>query len=117
GAFAPFSRVQRCGTNSPPLVPDDSGSRARPARQRNQRTFEMTKRPLFWILLTLGCALSTAFAIYSFPKAFPIISIDLKMNRASALRAASELAGRHGWGPRDQARQAATFGVDDTVRT
>ena len=77
----------------------------------------MTKRPLFWILLGLGCVLSAVFAVFSFPKAFPIVSLDLRMNRAAALRTARDLAKENGWGPRGAFRQAAWFGVDDTVRT
>ena len=76
----------------------------------------MTKKPAFWILLGLASVLAAAFAIRFFSSAFPIISLDLRMDRAAALRSARGLATRFGWGPTGF-RQAASFGVDDTVRT
>lgn len=77
----------------------------------------MSKRPAFWILLVLLSGLAAFFAVSNFPKAFPIVSLDLRMDRLAALRAARSLAGQHHWGPAGGFKQAASFGVDDTVQT
>ncbi len=77
----------------------------------------MTRKPAFWIafaLLSLFCA---AFAVSNFSKAFPIVSLDLRMDRAAALRSARALANENHWGPGGAFRQVASFGVDDTVKT
>ena len=77
----------------------------------------MSKRPVFWIVLVLVSSLALFFAISNFSRAFPIVSIDLKMDRAAALRAARTLAEQDHWGPEGRFRQAASFSVDDTVQT
>lgn len=77
----------------------------------------MTRKVPFWILLTIVSAIALAFAIRFFPIAFPIVSIDLRMDRAAALQSARDLAVRHGWGPGEPARVAALFSVDDSSKT
>ena len=77
----------------------------------------MSKRPVFWIVFLLLSALAVYFAVANFPRAFPIVSLDLRMDRAAALRAAGTLAAQNRWGPDGVSRQAASFGVDDTVQT
>jgi len=77
----------------------------------------MSKRPVFWIVFLLLSALAVYFAVANFPRAFPIVSLDLRMDRAAALRAAASLAAQNRWGPDGVSRQAASFGVDDTVQT
>ena len=77
----------------------------------------MTKRLAFWIAFALLSLLSVAFAVLNFSKAFPIVSLDLRMDRAAALRSARALAVEHHWGPAGAFRQVASFGVDDTVKT
>ena len=52
----------------------------------------MLRRPVFWIVFT---ALSIAAAIFTFKNfstAFPLVSINLKMDRPDALRLARSLA-------------------------
>ena len=77
----------------------------------------MTRKPAFWIAFALLSMFSAAFAVINFPKAFPIVSLDLRMDRAAALRSARALAAENHWGPAGAFRQAASFGVDDTVKT
>ncbi len=77
----------------------------------------MSKRPLFWICLVLLAGVSTYFAVASFPKVMQIVSLDLKMDRRTALSAARDLATQNHWGPSGAYRQAASFAVDDTVKT
>lgn len=68
--------------------------------------------PAWFVLLGLLAAASVAFALAAFPRAFPLVQVDLRMDRGRALAAASELAERHGWGPEGY-RSAASFGDAD----
>ena len=77
----------------------------------------MSRTPWFWILFVAASVTAGVFAFHFFPRAFSIISLDLKMDRAGALSSAKDLAAKHGWSPSGSFRQAATFGVDDTVKT
>jgi hypothetical protein len=63
-------------------------------------------------------ALGSALLAYRlFPLAFPIVSLDIRMDRAGALRAAQQLAAAQHWGPAGAARDVASFGVDGEVRS
>jgi membrane protease YdiL (CAAX protease family) len=71
-----------------------------------------TPVPAWFVLLGLLAAASVAFALAAFPRAFPLVQVDLRMDRSGALAAASELAERYGWGPEGY-RSAASFGDAD----
>lgn len=73
-------------------------------------------RPLFWVAFIAVSAACTTFAWAFSDRAFPIVALDIEMDRDRALIAARELAEDVGWGPRDF-RQAASFGVDEEVQT
>ena len=75
----------------------------------------MFKRPVFWLVAVVVCVLSSAFSIAYFPRAFPLVSLDIRMDREAALAAAGELAERHGWGPEGYS-QAASFGLEPQVQ-
>jgi len=75
----------------------------------------MFRKPLFWIGFSALSVLSLVFSIKFFPRAFPIINIDLSMNRQQALASARSVAARHGWGP-PAFRQTASFDVDQEVQ-
>src|SRR5262245_55753851 len=75
----------------------------------------MFRKPLWWVVLA---ALSAACAVYSvrmFPRAFPLINLELTMDRESALAEARALADRQHWGPAGY-RQVAHFSLDDAVQ-
>src|SRR5262249_40517090 len=75
----------------------------------------MVRGPLVWIAFT---ALSVAAAIFTFKNfsvAFPLVSIDLKMDRPDALRMARSLAEKNGW-PSKGFDQAAEFAADQEVQ-
>jgi hypothetical protein len=75
----------------------------------------MLRRPLFWIAFT---ALSVAAAIFTFKNfstAFPLVSIDLKMDRPDALRLARSLAEKNDW-PSKGFDQAAEFAANQEVQ-
>ncbi len=75
----------------------------------------MFKKPIVWlilILISLGCVIFTA---RYFSDAFPIVSLDVKMDRTMALKAAKDLAQKYNWGP-ENFQQAASFGVKNYVQ-
>ena len=74
-----------------------------------------TNRPLFWIVLVLLSLGSLVGAYRYFGEAFPLITLDLQMDRATALQRAKELAGRYEWGP-EEYEQAASFGSSSQVQ-
>src|SRR5215510_12346508 len=71
----------------------------------------MLRHSIFWIVFI---ALSVAAAIFTFKNfstAFPLVSIDLKMDRPDALRMARSLAEKNSWPPKGF-DQAAEFAAD-----
>ena len=76
----------------------------------------MWRKPAFWVLLVLASVLAIVIVSQHFSRAFPLVSIDLRMDRGEALQRARALAAEHRLGPPDF-RQAATFGGDDEVQT
>ncbi|UCF36585.1 MAG: hypothetical protein JSU96_17475, partial [Acidobacteriota bacterium] len=76
----------------------------------------MLRKPVFWIGFSLFSLLCTYFAYQSFSSAFPIVNLDLKMDRSLALETARSLAEEQGFGP-DEFDQAASFGVNGAVQT
>jgi hypothetical protein len=75
----------------------------------------MFKRPVTWIVFAILAVLSAFVAIRFFPRAFPIVSLDLQMSRQSALQRAQRLAGKYHWGPKDF-EQTASFSGDPHVQ-
>jgi hypothetical protein len=76
----------------------------------------MLRKPAFWIVCALLSVLATIAASRHFASAFPLVSIDLRMDRGQALERARALAAQHRLGP-PGFRQAATFGGDEEVQT
>ena len=72
----------------------------------------MTRRRGFWAVFIVLTAASLLAAIRLFPAAFPIVDLDLAMDRDAAVAEAEAIALRYGWDPPD-ARTAATFGQTD----
>ncbi len=81
------------------------------------KTFgNVTRSPLFWIsqvILLLGCIYLSA---HLYPKAFPIVDLQIKMDRITALTSAAKLAQLNHWGP-PAFREAASFESDDRTQT
>src|ERR1700737_338297 len=76
----------------------------------------MTKKAAFWILLTVvsvGCAI---FSWRYFTRAFPLLTLDIRMDRQSALDRARELASGQQLGPPEY-RDAASFSLDEATQT
>src|SRR5262245_19665720 len=75
----------------------------------------MFKKPAFWILFALVSAAAALFALKNFSKTFPLVSIDIRMDRQAALQTARELARKYEWPPAEF-DQAASFSVDQQVQ-
>ena len=76
----------------------------------------MLKKPAFWIFLVLLSLVGSVFAYQYFPQAFPIVSLNITMDRERALRVARDLAAQHDLSP-PNFRQAASFSGDQRVQT
>jgi hypothetical protein len=76
----------------------------------------MLRRPAFWILFVLVSLASIGFAYYYFARAFPIVSLDISMNRAGAMAAARTIGDARHLGP-DGYRAAASFSLDEETQT
>lgn len=75
----------------------------------------MFRKPIFWVAFTLISIASITFSLKYFPQAFPLVSLDLKMNRETALQSAKNLVRDYNWGP-EEFKQAATFQVNGRVQ-
>ena len=75
----------------------------------------MLRRPTFWIILWISSICCGILAQRYFSEAFPVVTIDLKMDRSGALMNAEELATRFAWGPAGFT-QAASFTLDQRVQ-
>jgi hypothetical protein len=76
----------------------------------------MLRRPFFWIVFALVSVGMAGFAYWFFPRAFPIVSLDITMSRDQALAAASGLAAKDHVGP-ERYRAAASFTLDEEAQT
>ena len=76
----------------------------------------MFRKPWFWVAFVLFAAACAGFGIANFPRAFPIVTLDLVMDREAALDAAAGLADRFNWGPTER-RHAASFELDRGVQS
>lgn len=75
----------------------------------------MTRKSLFWIAFIVISILCLYFSIRFFSAAFPIVSLNIELNRTDAQHAADSLSARHGWGPVDY-RTAASFTHEHLVQ-
>ena len=76
----------------------------------------MTRKPASWIALLVAGLLAAAFSWRDFPRAFPLVSLDIRMDRQAALAAARTLAAARRLGPASF-REAASFSLDEAVQT
>lgn len=77
----------------------------------------LVRRRWSWLVLVLAAGLSAVLAVRLFPRAFPVVSLDIHMDRAHALRAARTLATVQHWGPHDAVREAASFAGDGAAQS
>jgi len=79
------------------------------------KTYNITQRPLFWAIFVLTFIGSVIFAYTYFSTAFPLVNLNLKMDRQKAIKQADALAKKQGWGP-ENFQQAITFATDSTTQ-
>ena len=70
---------------------------------------------LLWTLFVVLSAGAAVFTLRNFSTAFPLVSIELKVDRADALRSARTIAQRNAWPP-EGFDQAAEFGGSQEVQ-
>jgi len=75
----------------------------------------MLRRPAFWIVFVLLSVAAAIFTFRNFSTAFPLVSIDFRMDRAQALQSARMLAEKYGWPPMGF-DAAAEFSGDQEVQ-
>jgi hypothetical protein len=75
----------------------------------------MLRRPVFWIAFAAISLAAAIFTFKNFSTAFPLVSIDLKMDRTDALRNARSLAQKNQW-PTMGFDSAAEFSADQEVQ-
>ncbi|MFH1762485.1 MAG: CPBP family glutamic-type intramembrane protease, partial [bacterium] len=73
------------------------------------------KKPLFWIIFIIAAVICTLFSFKYFPSAFPLVTLDLKMDRKGALDSAGFIAAKFNLGPDDYS-QAASFRLNSEVQ-
>jgi len=76
----------------------------------------MFRKPLFWIVFAAASLGSIYFAARYFSGAFPIVTLDLQMNRDQALTSSAALASKFQLSPAGY-RQVASFSGDEEVQT
>src|SRR5262245_16369796 len=76
----------------------------------------MLRRPVFWLTFAIVSLAAAIFTFKNFSTAFPLVSIDLKMDRTDALRHARSLAEKNQW-PTMGFDSAAGFSADQEVQT
>jgi hypothetical protein len=74
------------------------------------------EKPRFWIIFSIISALLLGYTWHYFPKALPLLQLNITMDREQAITQARELAQRYGWQPHD-AHTSATFDTDSTTQT
>ncbi len=77
----------------------------------------MTRRSLLWFLLAVAGVGGAFYARAEFPRAFSILSLDLRMDRTAALAAAERLSIEREWSPGADARTAVLFDFDARAQT
>lgn len=77
---------------------------------------KLFRSPIFWVSSVVASIGFIFFTIRFFSSAFPIVHIDLKIDRSQALQKANELAEKYGWGPTDY-QQAIQFSTDTPAKT
>jgi len=76
----------------------------------------MTRKPVFWVLFAILFSGSIFFWTQNYNKAFPVVSLDIRMNREMAMAAAADLGDKYNWHPREY-RTAVTFYSERNVQT
>lgn len=77
---------------------------------------KLTRRPLFWVVQIIVFFACVFLTLQYYPKAFPIVDLQLKMDRLTAQQEAEKLALQNHWGP-PHFKQATSFDLDSPTQT
>ena len=75
----------------------------------------MFRKPLFWIICSVLALSCVIFTWNFFPKAFPIVTVEITMDRQMAMDRAEEIAQSFNLGPEDY-RIAASYNLSSRVQ-
>lgn len=70
-----------------------------------------SRKPAFWFLLVILGIGGAVFSYYFFPRAFPIVNVEIKVTRGDVLDKAQFMAQKFNWGPENY-NNAASFESD-----
>ena len=84
-------------------------------RIQSVRNKILTRKPIFWLIFLLLSISGILFTVRYFGRAFPLVNLDLRINRQQAMDKARQLAKENGWGT-PQFRQAASFQLDSMTQ-
>jgi hypothetical protein len=76
----------------------------------------ITRKPTFWIFQVFVFLVCSGLAVHLYPRAFPVVDLQIKMDRATALKSAAALSIQHHWSP-GKFQQAARFELDEEAQT
>ena len=76
----------------------------------------ITKSPYFWALFAAASCTAAFLSYHYFPRAFPIIHLNIQMDRSEAVKQAQQITNEFKLGP-NNARHATAFITDDPVKT
>ncbi|MEE3278162.1 MAG: hypothetical protein VX211_00060, partial [Pseudomonadota bacterium] len=77
----------------------------------------MNKHRFIWAAFAASSVVCAFIAYSFFPKAFPVVSVDISMTRELAIEHALDLSQAHGWGPAQPQRDATSFETNIPVKT
>jgi hypothetical protein len=76
----------------------------------------LSRKPSFWVSQVLFFVICVVLSLHYYPKAFPIVDLEIKLTRKEALERAKNLAGSHKWAPLTF-KQTASFSLDQMTQT
>ena len=74
----------------------------------------ITRKPVTWVVLAILSVAGAWFSWRYFSRAFPLVSVDIRMDRPSALQQARGLATSQQLGPPGFS-EAASFSLDEAI--
>lgn len=78
----------------------------------NNAFARLFRRPGFWLVFAVVSALCALVAYRLFPRVFPVVSLDIRLDRSHAIEAARSFVTAQKLGPPDAGREVASFEGD-----
>lgn len=74
------------------------------------------QKPIFWISFTILSLCGVLYTYKFFSQAFPLVNLNITLNRDQAINKAQELANQREWGPQNPFN-AVSFDTDEQTKT